>query len=63
MVVYPAFSSREKSYSGGGKLTCSGTLDTSSIFKTRIFEGELYLGILPIHISYSVSDLINKLVA
>ena len=49
---------KEASYSGGGNITFKGTLDGDAYFKARLFQGELILGDLPVHFTYSVSYLI-----
>ncbi|CAH9121492.1 unnamed protein product [Cuscuta epithymum] len=45
---------KEGSYSGGGSITFRGTLDDSSHFKTKLFEGKLRLGESPLNFTYSV---------
>lgn len=45
------------SYSGGGNITFKGTLEDSEYFTTRLFQGELLLGDLPLHFAYSVRHL------
>lgn len=50
-------SSKEASYSGGGNITFKGTLQGNDYFRTRLFLGEILLGNLPVHFTYSVSDL------
>lgn len=44
------------SYSGGGNITFKGTLEDKGYFTTRLFIGELVLGDLPIHFTYSVQS-------
>ncbi|XP_027110733.1 cytosolic endo-beta-N-acetylglucosaminidase 1-like isoform X1 [Coffea arabica] len=47
---------KEASYSGGGNITFKGTLDGDAYFKARLFQGELILGDLPVHFTYSVKS-------
>ncbi|KAK9913782.1 hypothetical protein M0R45_037591 [Rubus argutus] len=46
--------SREASYSGGGNITFKGNLDDNGDFTARLFQGDLLLGDLPLHFTYSV---------
>ncbi|GMY08305.1 cytosolic endo-beta-n-acetylglucosaminidase 2 [Fagus crenata] len=46
---------KEASYSGGGNITFKGTLEDNA-FTTKLFHGELPLGDLPVHITYSVKS-------
>ena len=48
----------EASYIGGGNITLKGSLDGDTYFTTRIFQGELLFGNLPVLFTFSVS-LIN----
>ncbi|XVF24182.1 hypothetical protein REPUB_Repub13aG0105400 [Reevesia pubescens] len=45
---------KEASYNGGGNLTFRGTLEAKASFSTRLFLGELVMGGLPVHFTYSV---------
>uniref|UniRef100_A0A1D1XRH8 mannosyl-glycoprotein endo-beta-N-acetylglucosaminidase n=2 Tax=Anthurium amnicola TaxID=1678845 RepID=A0A1D1XRH8_9ARAE len=54
---------KNESYSGGGSITFSGSLNDNAIFKARLFLLELPLGNLPVHISYSVSSEENSVLA
>ncbi|KAM7270374.1 hypothetical protein ACFE04_029588 [Oxalis oulophora] len=45
---------KEASYSGGGNITCKGTLEDDAYFTAKIFQGELVLGDFPLHFTYSV---------
>ncbi|PSS33281.1 Cytosolic endo-beta-N-acetylglucosaminidase [Actinidia chinensis var. chinensis] len=47
---------KEASYSGGGNITFKGTLKDDAYFATRLFQGELLLGDLPVHFTYSVKS-------
>ncbi|KAM7491886.1 hypothetical protein LguiA_034807 [Lonicera macranthoides] len=47
---------KEASYNGGGNITFKGTLEDNAYFTTRLFQGELLLGNLPIHFTYSVKS-------
>ncbi|KAL3521256.1 hypothetical protein ACH5RR_019405 [Cinchona calisaya] len=47
---------KEASYSGGGNITFKGTLDGDAYFTARLFQGELVLGDLPVHFTYSVKS-------
>lgn len=49
------YSFREASYSGGGNITFKGKLEDNAIFTARLFQGDLLLGDLPLHFTYSVS--------
>jgi mannosyl-glycoprotein endo-beta-N-acetylglucosaminidase len=49
---------KEASYSGGGNITFKGTLEDNAFPTRRLFHGELPLGNLPIHFTYSVSYLL-----
>ncbi|KAK9283155.1 hypothetical protein L1049_011386 [Liquidambar formosana] len=53
---------KEASYSGGGNITFKGTLEGNAYFTTRLFLGELILGDLPVHFTYSVKSDGNSLV-
>lgn len=57
-IFFANCSFKEASYSGGGNITFKGTLDGDAYFTTRLFQGELVLGDLPVHFTYSVSYLI-----
>lgn len=46
--------SKEASYTGGGSVTFKGTLEDNAFSTRRLFHGELPLGDLPIHFTYSV---------
>ncbi|XP_059666788.1 cytosolic endo-beta-N-acetylglucosaminidase 1-like isoform X2 [Cornus florida] len=47
---------KEPSYSGGGNITFKGSLEGNAYFTTRLFQGELLLGDLPIYFTYSVKS-------
>lgn len=47
---------KDASFSGGGSITFRGTLGDNAYFTTRLFQGELHLDELPIHITYSVKS-------
>ncbi|KAL6980751.1 mannosyl-glycoprotein endo-beta-N-acetylglucosaminidase [Sarracenia purpurea var. burkii] len=47
---------KEASYSGGGNITFKGTLEDNASFMARLFQGELLLGDLPVHFTYSVKS-------
>ncbi|KAJ6357500.1 hypothetical protein OIU78_005367 [Salix suchowensis] len=47
---------KEASYRGGGNITFKGTLEENTDFTTRIFQGELLLGAVPLHITHSVKS-------
>ncbi|XWS65802.1 hypothetical protein CRYUN_Cryun05aG0144700 [Craigia yunnanensis] len=51
---------KEASFSGGGNLTFKGTLETNASFSTRLFLGELLMGGLPVHFTYSVKSEDNS---
>ncbi|GMH04183.1 hypothetical protein Nepgr_006022 [Nepenthes gracilis] len=53
---------KEASYSGGGSVTFSGDLKDMNHFTTRLFQGELFMGDLPLHFIYSVKSKGNSLV-
>ncbi|CAK7325923.1 unnamed protein product [Dovyalis caffra] len=46
---------KEASYRGGGNITFKGTLKEKD-FTTRIFQGELLLGAMPLHLTHSVKS-------
>ncbi|KAK9159180.1 hypothetical protein Scep_005754 [Stephania cephalantha] len=46
----------EASYSGGANIIFKGNLGKKTSFMTRLFQGELPLGDLPVFISYSVNS-------
>lgn len=46
---------KEESYSGGVNITFKGTLKDNNDFTARLFQGNLLLGELPLHLTYSVS--------
>ncbi|WCJ19946.1 Cytosolic endo-beta-N-acetylglucosaminidase 1 [Euphorbia peplus] len=47
---------KEASYNGGANLTFKGTLEGHNEFTTRLFQGNLVLGELPLYITYSVNS-------
>ncbi|XP_065870861.1 cytosolic endo-beta-N-acetylglucosaminidase 1-like [Euphorbia lathyris] len=47
---------KEASYSGGGNIVFKGTLQGHDEFTTRLFQGNLLLGELPLYITYSVKS-------
>lgn len=47
---------KEASYSGGGNITFRGSLEGDAYFTTRLFQGELILGNLPLQFIYSVKS-------
>ncbi|XP_059456645.1 cytosolic endo-beta-N-acetylglucosaminidase 1 [Corylus avellana] len=47
---------KEASYSGGGNITFKGTLEDNAFSTRRLFHGELPLGDLPLHFTYSVKS-------
>ncbi|XVF84068.1 hypothetical protein PTKIN_Ptkin16aG0545000 [Pterospermum kingtungense] len=47
---------KEPSFMGGGNLTLKGILEVEASVSTRLFLGELPMGDLPIHITYSVKS-------
>ncbi|CAK7325921.1 unnamed protein product [Dovyalis caffra] len=47
---------KEESYLGGGNITFKGTLDDNAPFTIRLFQGELLLDNLPLHLTYSVKS-------
>ncbi|XP_022744457.1 cytosolic endo-beta-N-acetylglucosaminidase 1 [Durio zibethinus] len=47
---------KEASFSGGGNLTFKGTLEADAYVSTRLFLGELLMGGLPVHFTYSVKS-------
>ncbi|KAK6227747.1 Glycoside hydrolase [Theobroma cacao] len=47
---------KEASFSGGGNLTFKGTLGAKASVSTRLFVGELLMGDLPVHFTYSVKS-------
>ena len=49
---------KEASYSGGVNITFKGILKDSKDFTTRLFQGNLVLGELPLYITHSVSYLL-----
>ncbi|ONI24700.1 hypothetical protein PRUPE_2G256300 [Prunus persica] len=51
---------REASYSGGGNITFKGKLEDNAIFTARLFQGDLLLGDLPLHFTYSVKSENNS---
>jgi hypothetical protein len=56
-IIFANGSFKEASYSGGGNVTFKGTLEVDAFSTRRLFHGELPLGDLPIHFTYSVSYL------
>ncbi|XP_002273683.3 cytosolic endo-beta-N-acetylglucosaminidase 1 isoform X5 [Vitis vinifera] len=54
--------SKEASYSGGGNITFKGTLQGNDYFRTRLFLGEILLGNLPVHFTYSLKSDSSSLV-
>lgn len=56
--IFANGSFKEASYSGGGNITFRGSLEGDAYFTTRLFQGELLLGNLPLQFIYSVSHLI-----
>ncbi|KAE9465143.1 hypothetical protein C3L33_02929, partial [Rhododendron williamsianum] len=53
---------KEASYSGGGNITFKGTLPDVGYFSTKLFHGELLLGDLPVHFTYSAKLDGNSLI-
>ncbi|XP_059669303.1 cytosolic endo-beta-N-acetylglucosaminidase 1-like [Cornus florida] len=53
---------KEASYSGGGNVTFKGSLEDNAYFTTKLFQGELLLGDLPIYFTYSVKSDESSLV-
>ncbi|CAN6569020.1 unnamed protein product [Malus baccata var. baccata] len=51
---------KEASYSGGGNITFKGNLEDSDNFSTRLFQGDVLLGDLPLHFTYSVKSENNS---
>ncbi|XP_007008872.2 PREDICTED: cytosolic endo-beta-N-acetylglucosaminidase 1 [Theobroma cacao] len=47
---------KEASFSGGGNLTFKGTLGAKASISTRLFVGDLLMGDLPVHFTYSVKS-------
>ncbi|XP_021295371.1 cytosolic endo-beta-N-acetylglucosaminidase 1 [Herrania umbratica] len=47
---------KEASFSGGGNLTFKGTLGAKASVSSRLFVGELLMGDLPVHFTYSVKS-------
>ncbi|OVA02794.1 Glycoside hydrolase [Macleaya cordata] len=45
---------KDASYNGGGSIIAKGVLEGTAYFTTKLFQGELPLENLPIHITYSV---------
>ena len=56
-IYFENVSFSEASYSGGGNITFKGNLDDKVDFTARLFQGDLLLGDLPLHFTYSVSYL------
>ncbi|KAK1355099.1 Mannosyl-glycoprotein endo-beta-N-acetylglucosaminidase [Heracleum sosnowskyi] len=52
----------EASYSGGGNITLQGSLDGDTYFTTRIFQGELLFGNLPVLFTFSVKSDVSSMV-
>lgn len=52
----------EASYSGGGNITLKGSLDGDTYFTTRIFQGELLFGNLPVLFTFSVKSDVSSMV-
>ncbi|KAM2281200.1 hypothetical protein ACFX1S_041832 [Malus domestica] len=50
----------EASYSGGGNITFKGNLEDGDDFSTRLFQGDVLLGDLPLQLTYSVKSDINS---
>lgn len=48
----------KESYRGGGNITFKGTLEGNTDFTTIIFQGELLMDAVPLHITHSVSSLL-----
>ncbi|KAJ6805984.1 cytosolic endo-beta-N-acetylglucosaminidase 1-like [Iris pallida] len=48
-------------YSGGGQITCKGSLKDNEFLLTRLFHGQLSLEDLPLHFSYAVKADENSL--
>ncbi|XP_058207318.1 cytosolic endo-beta-N-acetylglucosaminidase 1-like [Rhododendron vialii] len=53
---------KEASYGGGGNITFKGTLPDVGYFSTKLFHGELLLGDLPVHFTYSAKLDGNSLI-
>ncbi|KAK6929512.1 Glycoside hydrolase, family 85 [Dillenia turbinata] len=53
---------KEASYSGGANITFKGTLDGKAYFTTKLFQGKLLLGELPVIFTYSVKSNGNSLI-
>ncbi|KAJ6900094.1 cytosolic endo-beta-N-acetylglucosaminidase 1-like [Populus alba x Populus x berolinensis] len=47
---------KEASYRGGGNITFKGTLEENTDFTTKIFQGELLMDAVPLHITHSVKS-------
>lgn len=47
---------KEASYRGGGNITFKGTLEENTDFTTIIFQGELLMDAVPLHITHSVKS-------
>ncbi|XVE69478.1 hypothetical protein DITRI_Ditri09bG0155400 [Diplodiscus trichospermus] len=47
---------KESSFNGGGNLTFKGILEPKGSVSTRLFVGELLMGDLPVHFTYSVKS-------
>uniref|UniRef100_A0A2P2PM11 mannosyl-glycoprotein endo-beta-N-acetylglucosaminidase n=1 Tax=Rhizophora mucronata TaxID=61149 RepID=A0A2P2PM11_RHIMU len=47
---------KEASYNGGGNITFKGKLADNDTFTARLFQGELFLGELPLYFTYSVKS-------
>ncbi|KAG8644856.1 hypothetical protein MANES_10G008500v8 [Manihot esculenta] len=52
---------KEESYSGGVNITFKGTLKDNNDFTARLFQGNLLLGELPLHLTYSVKSDVGSM--